>query len=77
MIPLMPSPGSPKIVSTPQSASRSMRTSEAIFDMAYLLRSAAWFRCLPKRYYPGPEWSNHSNVRMEASAVSLLHGGRA
>ena len=33
MIPLMPSPGSPKIVSTPQSASRSISTSEAIFDM--------------------------------------------
>ena len=30
MIPLMPSPGRPKTVSTPQSASRSISTSDAI-----------------------------------------------
>src|SRR6266511_1344083 len=34
MIPLMPSPGSPKTVSTPQSMRRSTRSSEAIFFMA-------------------------------------------
>ena len=34
MIPLMPSPGSPKIVSTPQSARRSISASAAILPMA-------------------------------------------
>src|SRR5690349_9561186 len=36
MIPLMPSPGIPKIVSTPQSASREINTSEAIVSMTHL-----------------------------------------
>ena len=33
MIPLMPSPGSPNTVSTPQAASRSTSSSDAIFSM--------------------------------------------
>jgi hypothetical protein len=33
MIPLMPSPGSPNTVSTPQSASRSTSSSDAILSM--------------------------------------------
>jgi hypothetical protein len=37
MIPLMPSPGSPNTVSTPQSASRSTSSSDAIFSMHALL----------------------------------------
>ena len=36
MIPLMPSPGRPKTVSTPQSASRSISASDAIFAIVFL-----------------------------------------
>jgi len=37
MTPLIPSPGRPKIVSTPQSMRRSTRTSEAAVDIVCLL----------------------------------------
>ena len=49
MIPLMPSPGRPKMVSTPQSISRSMSASDAIFDMAASRSSgdAGWIEGLP------------------------------
>ena len=52
MIPLMPSPGRPKMVSTPQSTSRSISASDAIFDMGASLsfRSVGWHS---RGGYPG------------------------
>src|SRR5438128_905639 len=81
MIPLIPSPGRPKIVSTPQSMRRSIRTSAAVVDMAFGLRSVCTQGCefcarLGRRTV-GQLMQPADQVRCKAQQLSAMEGGQA
>src|SRR5438552_11700621 len=86
MIPLIPSPGSPKTTSTPQSINPSMSTSAAVMADTFPVNICAQLRCAPSESWQH-EFSpffqvfgfhfESSETLLDPRNISTAAGGRA